>query len=153
MSICAQAWTCFPCSGFTSSFLLCLPFLTALLLLEISIQAKGGFYIMDVAWDFFFPSSKFVICFLPEHFPLPPLPCLCDANRTCCRHWCPHVLGTHCGHTLSSLPWCWLLSCLLKLSLIFSGQLFIRSEDENQSVSPCHLAISAYEEGILKCQR
>lgn len=83
----------------------CVPlrFLSALLLLEIWAQAKGVSYFKAVSWDFFFPSSKFVICFLPEHF-LFHL-CLdsdCDANRTCSRHCSPYMcqagaaVGTHC---------------------------------------------------------
>lgn len=43
----------------------CVPlhFLTALLLLEIWIQAKGGVYVMAVAWDLFFVS--YLSPFLP----------------------------------------------------------------------------------------
>lgn len=145
----------FPAQGLHHPSCCVLQFLTALLLLEIWVQAKAVFYFRAVAWDFSFPSFKFVICFLPEHNPLAPLPCL--------WLWCQqdllqallslHVLGRCCcGHTLSSLPWCCLLSCLLKLSLIFSVQLFMRSGDENQSVSACHLATSTHEEGALKRQ-
>lgn len=133
----------------------CVPlrFLSALLLLEIWAQAKGVSYFKAVSWDFFFPSSKFVICFLPEHFPLPPLPwlwlwCQQDLQQALLSL---HVPGRCCsGHTL---PWCWLLSCLLKLSLIFSVQLLMKCGDGNQSVSACHLATSTCEERVLKCQR
>lgn len=108
-----------------------------------------------------FPSSKSVICFSSEHSSAVLFhPCLVvmrnghQLRALFSLHmpgelllWARTVLA---ALVLSSLL---LASCFIKFFLIFPVQPSIKSRDWNLSVSACHLATSASEDGVLKCQR
>lgn len=101
MSICAQAWTCFPCSGFTAFFLLCPPSTSWLLFSFWKSEYRPKGVLFQGCGLGLFLSFLQVCNFLSTWAFFPSCPCQQDLLQALLSL---QMLGRCCcGHTLSSL--------------------------------------------------